>query len=312
MQQRRPRPRRARRGGLAGRRATAGGGPPASSGVLRALCPLLERVGGGDAAEPRNAALETLTSGLASISRLPLGVDAAQPAPAPPPAESLVLYEFEACPFCRRVREAVVDLDLEITVKPCPKNALRHRQEVLARGGAAQFPFLVDEAAGVALYESADIVRHLYATYGPEGSEPPAWLLNGTLVTGWMPTVLRAGRGMTRYAGREGRRGAPAEAPAAPLELWNYEGNQFARLVREALTELELPFIARSAGKGSARREALQALSGRTTVPFLVDPNTGVAMGESLDIVEYLFATYAPVEEQGGERDVGGRSAPDR
>ena len=68
--------------------------------------------------------------------------------------------------------------------------------------------------------------------------------------------------------------------------LYNYEGNQFARLVREALTELELPFIARSAGKGSARREALQALSGRTTVPFLVDPNTGVAMGESLDIVQ--------------------------
>jgi glutathione S-transferase len=27
-------------------------------------------------------------------------------------------------------------------------------------------------------------------------------------------------------------------------------------------------------------------------VPFLVDPNTGVSIGESADIVRYLFATY--------------------
>ena len=39
------------------------------------------------------------------------------------------------------------------------------------------------------------------------------------------------------------------ECPEKPLELWNYDGNQFARLVREALCELELPYISRSAGK---------------------------------------------------------------
>ena len=206
-----------RRGGpVRGRQRRGGGG----GRLLQALCPVLQAFGGGDPAAERNVALETLTSGLASMSRLPMGVRAGNPAPAPPAAEMLVLYEFEACPFCRRVREALVDLDLEVTVRPCPKGSVRHRGEVLARGGRATFPFFVDEAAGVALYESSEIVAHLYREYGPPGAEVPPWIINGTLVTGWMPTLLRAGRGMTRYER------APDEAPEAPLELYNYEGNQ--------------------------------------------------------------------------------------
>ena len=50
----------------------------------------------------------------------------------------------------------------------------------------------------------------------------------------------------------------------------------------------------RTAGKDSPRRQELRELSGATTVPYLVDPNRGVAMGESLDIVRYLFDAYAP------------------
>jgi anaphase-promoting complex subunit 7 len=49
--------------------------------------------------------------------------------------------------------------------------------------------------------------------------------------------------GMTRWGE------ACESAPEKPLELWNYDGNQFARLVREALCELELPYLSRSAGK---------------------------------------------------------------
>ena len=238
--------------------------------MLRALCPLLQAFGGGDPAAERNVALETLTSGLASMSRLPMGVRAAQPAPAPPAAEELVLYEFEvspptrsppsrhlaanvpgvarltvagkACPFCRRVREALVDLDLEVTVRPCPKGSVRHRGEVLARGGRETFPFFVDEAAGVALYESSDIVAHLYREYGPPGAEVPPWIIKGTLVTGWMPTLLRAGRGMTRYER------APDEAPEAPLELYNYEGNQ----VRNLPPPTPSPCVALGLGEGAA------------------------------------------------------------
>ena len=30
------------------------------------------------------------------------------------PEKAIVIYEFEACPFCRRVRELVTYLDLEV------------------------------------------------------------------------------------------------------------------------------------------------------------------------------------------------------
>ena len=51
----------------------------------------------------------------------------------------------------------------------------------------------------------------------------PPGLLQSTLLTGWVPTLLRAGRGMSRWDG------ALAEAPQEPLQLWNYENNQFCR-----------------------------------------------------------------------------------
>jgi len=138
---------------------------------------------------------------------------------------------------------------------------------------------------GVAIYESDDIVRYLYKTYGGD-CPPPAYLLPSTLLTGWMPTIIRAGRGMTRWDR------APAELPKQPLELWNYDGNQFARLVREALCELEIPYISRAAAKGSPNRETLRDISGATQVPFLVDPNTEKKISDSEEILAYLFETY--------------------
>ena len=72
---------------------------------------------GGDAAAPRARWAETATSGFASIARLPFGttVGPAAATRAGEPAQPLQLYEFEACPFCRRVREAITDLDLEVS-----------------------------------------------------------------------------------------------------------------------------------------------------------------------------------------------------
>lgn len=40
------------------------------------------------------------------------------------------------------------------------------------------------------------------------------------------------------------------------------------------------------------RRAALAAAAPGARIPYLVDPNTGVALGESADIVRYLFDTY--------------------
>jgi glutathione S-transferase len=62
--------------------------------------------------------------------------------------------------------------------------------------------------------------------------------------------------------------------------------------VREALCSLELPYLIHNVGKGSPRREAFIERSERMMVPFLVDPNSGVEMFESADIVRYLEQTY--------------------
>ena len=45
------------------------------------------------------------------------------------PAQLLELYEFEACPFCRKVREALTILDLDAMIFPCPKGAPGFREE---------------------------------------------------------------------------------------------------------------------------------------------------------------------------------------
>lgn len=107
-----------------------------------------------------------------------------------------------------------------------------------------------------------------------------------TLMTGWVPTLLRAGRGMVRYSA------AQSEQPQQQLVLWDYDGNQFSRLVREALCELELPYRRIACGKGSKRRSALSAVSGDTNCPYLIDPNTNTAIQDSQQAVSYLFATY--------------------
>ena len=277
----------------------------ASNSVLSALCPLLKVFSGGDAAAPRNRFLEVATSGFASISRLPFGVTV-QPECAARPAERspkkpIVLYEFEACPFCRRVRETATQLDLELVVKPCPKEASTHRDEAFRLGNAKNtFPFLLDENTNTAMSESEDICKYLWREYG-EGTAFPEAIVTSTMVTGWMPTLLRAGRGMTRYANAkkgvssdddDDAKKNDASGGRPKVTLYNYEGNQFARLVREALCELEVPYVLANAGKGSARRERLRLIDPDASVPYLIDEGTGVRLGESEKIVAYLFEEY--------------------
>ncbi|KAG8457447.1 hypothetical protein KFE25_011302 [Diacronema lutheri] len=255
----------------------------------------------GRAAVPRVGPLDTLTSGLASVARLQYGVRVSDrladgtpglaPLAEPTPSPALTLFEFEACPFCRRVREVVTYLDLVVTIVPCARGS-RHRAEVLARGGKAQFPFLVDDAHSVALYESADIIEHLLARYGAGSPLPSADFFSPLSTAGaFVPTLLRAGRGARVSASAAAV--APPRAPAA-LVLYSYEGNQFCRLVREVLCELDLPYELRSVGKGSRRRAAMAAETGGSTqCPRLVDRSTGRSIEESAAIVSYLAETYA-------------------
>jgi glutathione S-transferase len=229
-----------------------------------------------------NRAFDVTSSLLATLARL--GQGAAVGRLGARPTKPLVLYEFEACPFCRKVREALSILDLDAKVYPCPKGGTRFRSEVERRGGKQQFPYLVDENAGVEMYESDDIVRHLWQRYGSGG--PPLALSLGPLTdaSAMLASAARLGAGAS-YRG--------AKSPDEPLELWSFEASPFCRIVREALCELEIPYLLHNVAKGSPRRESFVARSGKMMVPYLVDPNLNVAMFESADIVAYLERTYA-------------------
>jgi glutathione S-transferase len=196
------------------------------------------------------------------------------------PERLLELYEFEACPFCRKVREALTMLDLDALIRPCPKNGTRFRPEAERLGGKAMFPLLVDPNTGKQLYESKDIVAYLFATYG-DGHAPPS--------LGPFNTVSCAIASAVRSNGMRAR---PSRAPAEPLELWSFEGSPFCRIVREELCSLELPYVVHNVGSGSSKRPAFVARSKKQMVPYFADPNTKREMFESADIVLYLRGTY--------------------
>jgi glutathione S-transferase len=229
--------------------------------------------------------LDLLTSFAASVARGGLGTQVATLGRRP--EQLLALYDFEGCPYCRKVREALSILDLDAIVYPCPKGGTVYRPAAERRGGKQQFPYLLDPNAGVDLYESDAIIRHLFDRYG-DGRVPLALSL-GLLGDGLsaLTSGLRLGAGV---------RHTPARQPAQHLELYSFEASPFCRLVRETLTQLELPYVLHNVAKGSPKRDAFVARSGKMMVPYLIDPNTGVAMFESAEITAYLERTYGTGE----------------
>ncbi|KAL3845691.1 hypothetical protein ACJIZ3_003094 [Penstemon smallii] len=135
-----------------------------SSSLLSFLCPLLKLFSAGDPSGERNYLLEEATSSLSSLARFPWGSRSLDGS-----TNQKKELSTEACPFCRRVREAITELDLSVEIFPCPKGSLRHRAMVNNLGGREQFPFLIDPNTGVSMYES-DIVKYLFRQYGGERS----------------------------------------------------------------------------------------------------------------------------------------------
>jgi len=228
-----------------------------------------------------NRKLDVWTAWGVSISRLGSGLFAGELGPRP--EKPLILYEFEACPFCRKVREALTTLDLEAEIRPCPKGGPRFREELKKKTGRAQFPYLEDPNTGAAMFESDEIIAYLYKQYG--AGRPPLlrWSAPATYLSAPLAASLRPGN--ASYV--------KARAPEKPLELYSFEASPYCRIARETLCKLELPYLLHNVGKGSPSRKKFAQMSGKMMVPFLIDPNTGAKMFESADIKAYLYKTYA-------------------
>lgn len=248
--------------------------------------------------------LGAVTSGLATLTRFGRGIFA-KPV-VTQPDQLLELYEFENCPYCRLVREVLTELDLDAMIYPCPKGGQRFRPRAVRLGGKARFPMLVDPNTRERLYESADIITYLMKTYG-QGK--PDWTRQRFRALDIASSAIASG-----YRAGAGLRARPSNEPSQPLELYSFESSPFARRVREALCELELPYVLRNVGRTqllesippsareflgltirptSSNRKTFLERSDRMMVPYLIDPNTNTEMFESVTIRHYLMKTYA-------------------
>lgn len=201
------------------------------------------------------------------------------------PARALELYEFEACPFCRKVREVMCELDLEYVCHPCARGSAHRERTPSWERGRKSYPHLIDPNTGASMRESEDIADYLYSTYGPGR---PA--LDRALA--WANTLSSAVASTLRPRGRAVR--APLARRTQPprrLVLYQFEACPYCRKVRETLAALNLEHVSKSAARGSLRRDEVRA-HGRMQVPLLIDPNTDRALYESDAICRYLETTY--------------------
>ncbi len=242
------------------------------------------------------------TSMIATLVRAANGIQS-NPA-AIKPDKMLQLYDIENCPYCRLVREVLTELDLDAEIYPCPKSGQRFRPELVERGGKAQMPYLVDRNTGVEMYESLDIIEYLFDTYAKRAL-PRKWRAGKLQTLGSMlASAPRVSRGEQAHPGR---------LPESLLELYSFESSPYARLVRELLCEMEIPYVLRNCGRtrlqewippplrdamkirpdsDQENRRLLQDAEGRVSIPYLYDPNTQQGLFESAAILSYLRTTY--------------------
>ena len=249
--------------------------------------------------------LDVLTSGLASIFCLPRGVTVSSPNAQKGNVRIAKLYDVENSKSCRVVRERITELDLVIE-QVIPVAAGSQNAASMPGGKAPVLVVATTSSDGDESGEKIEDTRTIEGALAilsfldesfdypsnntPQESEEDSVTivkeklkLAGMYLASWM----RLGRGKS-VSPSVGNR------PEQPLILYSYEGNQFCRLVREVLTELDIVYELRSAGKESPRRSELASITGGSSqCPYLIDPNTGASMSESADIVEYLYKNYA-------------------
>lgn len=207
------------------------------------------------------------------------------------PAQPLVLYEYNGCPFCQRVRAVISELDLDVRIYPCPRVTVkayaqagdsRYRPEVKAKSGQLMFPYLEDPNTGIGISDSAAIIAYLLDTYG---GGAPARSFSSLPISKLMLRSLR----LSLYFGVLR---VPSRLPAEPLVFYGAQGHPGAIVVFDALSCLEVPYLWKACANGSRKAAERASLVGEGAALCLHDPNTGFVSGRPSAIVRYLFTTY--------------------
>ena len=205
----------------------------------------------------------------------------------PRPTQPLIIHEPTTTTTTiaadgKKVREALTILDLDcIFYPPSPSSSSSSLR-------------LIDPNTNdnVEIQSSGDnVVEYLFKTYGgTDGGAIPFMLRRGWLnnLTAAWSVGLRSKSKSSSNTSSNSRRSEVKH----PLVYWGYEGSPFCVIAHEAIEDLRLPFLFRPTARGAPKRQELYDRYRHFQVPYVEDPNTGVALFESKDIVEYLYKTY--------------------
>jgi len=84
------------------------------------------------------------------------------------------------------------------------------------------------------------------------------------------------------------------------ITLYRLQACPFCERVVRTLDAYDLDYQSRFVEPMHSDRDVVRRVSGKRTVPAIVDENTGVTMSESANIVEYLEDTYGDGAAAGG------------
>lgn len=81
-------------------------------------------------------------------------------------------------------------------------------------------------------------------------------------------------------------------ATEPPITLYRLQACPYCERVVRKLDEYDIEYRSRFVEPMHSERDVVKRISGKRTVPAIVDENTGVTMSESANIVSYLEGTY--------------------
>lgn len=97
------------------------------------------------------------------------------------------------------------------------------------------------------------------------------------------------------------RNDAPRMDDAPRITLYRLQACPYCERVVRKLDAYDLSYRSRFVEPMHSDRNVVKRLTGKRSIPAIVDERTGVTMAESGNIVEYLDRTYGPDGDRGVE-----------